>query len=213
MFDFSATEFLVIAMVALIVIGPRELPGLLRQFGQMVGKLRRMAGDFQEQFSQALADDEVQSLKKDMAEIADQTKLDVDFNPIEDAEREIRNAVGDTDDPEIDDDGFSAVPDDPGFEPEAGNEKEAGKTTSKTATKTAPASGAKTSSSDATTAANENPGKDPAGKDNAIVREPSEPRTAAPAKRLPVTTGTTKPAGSVAAEKRNSDGKPTAVES
>ncbi len=93
MFDFSATEFLVIALVALIVIGPRELPGLLRQFGQMVGKVRRMASEFQEQLNNAVEHSEVQEIKKDLKDVADKARIEVDYDPAVDAEREIREAV------------------------------------------------------------------------------------------------------------------------
>ena len=50
MFDISWGELLVIGMVALIVIGPKELPGVLRTIGQWMGKIRRMASEFQGQF-------------------------------------------------------------------------------------------------------------------------------------------------------------------
>ena len=54
MFDLGGGELLVIGIIALIVIGPKELPGLLRTIGQALGKLRRMAADFQGQFSDAM---------------------------------------------------------------------------------------------------------------------------------------------------------------
>lgn len=54
MFDLGGGELLVIGIIALIVIGPKELPGLLRTIGQALGKIRRMATDFQGQFSDAM---------------------------------------------------------------------------------------------------------------------------------------------------------------
>ncbi|WP_137392064.1 Sec-independent protein translocase protein TatB [Rhodoligotrophos defluvii] len=53
MFDISATELLIIAAVALVVIGPKDLPDMLRGLGRFVRKLRMMAGDFQRQLDQA----------------------------------------------------------------------------------------------------------------------------------------------------------------
>ena len=47
MFDISWTEFLLIGVVALIVIGPKELPGVMRTLGQYTRKMRSMAADFQ----------------------------------------------------------------------------------------------------------------------------------------------------------------------
>ena len=47
MFDIAWGEFVVIAVVALIVIGPKELPAVLRAIGQWTAKIRRMAAEFQ----------------------------------------------------------------------------------------------------------------------------------------------------------------------
>ena len=47
MFDFSMGEIVVIGAVALIVIGPKELPGVLRAVGHWTTKVRRMASEFQ----------------------------------------------------------------------------------------------------------------------------------------------------------------------
>src|SRR5690606_11071494 len=49
---------MVIAVVAIVVVGPNDLPRLLRTVGNMVGKLRRMSGDFQRQFNAALKEAE-----------------------------------------------------------------------------------------------------------------------------------------------------------
>ena len=54
MFDISWGELLIIGMVALVVIGPKELPGVLRTVGQWMAKVRRMAAEFQDQFREAM---------------------------------------------------------------------------------------------------------------------------------------------------------------
>ena len=54
MFNLGWGEILLIGIVALIAIGPKELPGVLRTVGQMIGKVRRMANEFQVQFQEAL---------------------------------------------------------------------------------------------------------------------------------------------------------------
>jgi sec-independent protein translocase protein TatB len=64
MFDIGWSELLVIAVVALIVIGPKELPGLLRNVGHWMGKVRRMAAEFQSQFQEAMREAEMADLKK-----------------------------------------------------------------------------------------------------------------------------------------------------
>jgi sec-independent protein translocase protein TatB len=95
MFDFDAGKLLVIGVVALIVIGPKELPRVLRQVGQAVGKLRRMAGEFQSQFMDAMKEAELEDLRKEAAKLADATKLDVGFNPAETLKNQIGGALED----------------------------------------------------------------------------------------------------------------------
>ena len=55
MFDIGWSELVVIAVVALIAIGPKELPGVLRMVGQWMAKARKMAGEFQGQFRKPCA--------------------------------------------------------------------------------------------------------------------------------------------------------------
>ena len=69
MFDFGAGELVVIGVVALVAIGPKELPGLLRTVGQAVGKMRRMAGDFQNQFNDAMREADMADAQKLIADI------------------------------------------------------------------------------------------------------------------------------------------------
>ena len=64
MFDIGWSELLVIGVVALIAIGPKELPGVLRSVGHWMGKIRRMASDFQGQFQEAMREAEMSDLKK-----------------------------------------------------------------------------------------------------------------------------------------------------
>src|SRR5262245_12043826 len=66
MFDIGWSEIVVIGVVALIVIGPKELPGVLRAIGQWTTKIRRMAGEFQSQFQEAMREAEMADLKKEV---------------------------------------------------------------------------------------------------------------------------------------------------
>src|SRR5579863_1795908 len=68
MFNIGWSEYLVIAVIALVAIGPKELPGVLRMVGQWVGKARRMAREFQDQFHEALREAEMADLKKQFDE-------------------------------------------------------------------------------------------------------------------------------------------------
>lgn len=68
MFD-SWGELLIIAVVALVVVGPKELPQLLRTLGQWVGKARRMAGDFQSQVNEAIREAELDDVRKSVDDL------------------------------------------------------------------------------------------------------------------------------------------------
>ena len=95
MFDIGWSELLLIGIVALIAIGPKELPGALRTLGQWMGKVRRMAAEFQGQFQEAMREAEIDQLKKDMDDMAAKAKDYTQFDPIEDVRRDIEKSVGD----------------------------------------------------------------------------------------------------------------------
>lgn len=59
-------EYLLIAAVALIVIGPERLPGVLRKLGQMLGKARRMADEFRSSFDEMARQTELDELRKEV---------------------------------------------------------------------------------------------------------------------------------------------------
>jgi sec-independent protein translocase protein TatB len=81
MFDIDGGKLLIIGIVALVVIGPKELPGVLRQVGQAVAKLRRMAAEFQGQFMDAMRESELDQLRKDVTKMA---TVDMDgINPLD----------------------------------------------------------------------------------------------------------------------------------
>lgn len=71
MFDIGWSELLVIAVVAIVVVGPKDLPPLLRTFGRYAGKARRMAADFQYQFEQAIKESELDEVRKAMESVRD----------------------------------------------------------------------------------------------------------------------------------------------
>jgi sec-independent protein translocase protein TatB len=81
MFDISWTEFLLIGVVALIFIGPKELPAVLRTLGQWTRRIRSMAADFQNQFQEAMREAEMADLKKQVDDIAHDIKS---YDPLKD---------------------------------------------------------------------------------------------------------------------------------
>jgi sec-independent protein translocase protein TatB len=94
MLDIGWTELMLIAVVAIVVIGPRELPDALRTLGRMLNKVRRMAGEFQGQFNQALREANLEDVKKDFDEIRQSASvLKGGLNPVGLAAREIAGAA------------------------------------------------------------------------------------------------------------------------
>ncbi|MEO1563960.1 MAG: Sec-independent protein translocase protein TatB [Pseudomonadota bacterium] len=68
MFDIGWSELLIIGLVALIVVGPKDLPIMFRRIGQWVGRMRNMARDFQRAMDQAADEAGVTELKKGFKE-------------------------------------------------------------------------------------------------------------------------------------------------
>jgi sec-independent protein translocase protein TatB len=94
MFDIGWSELLLIGIVALIAIGPKELPGALRTLGQWMGKVRRMASEFQNQFHEAMREAELADLKKEVDEMASKAQSYAHFDPIDDIRRDLEKAAG-----------------------------------------------------------------------------------------------------------------------
>jgi len=97
MFDIGWGQLVVIGIVVLIAIGPKELPSVLRTVGQWMGKVRRMASDFQGQFQEAMREAEVADLKKQFDEATSAaTNLTAGIgDPLESARKEMETALGD----------------------------------------------------------------------------------------------------------------------
>jgi sec-independent protein translocase protein TatB len=96
MFDSGWGELVVIGVIALIVIGPKELPAVLRTVGRTMNKVRRMAGEFQGQFQEALREAELHDLKKQADDIASTVSGSVgdlsSINPMAETQKEIENS-------------------------------------------------------------------------------------------------------------------------
>jgi sec-independent protein translocase protein TatB len=120
MFDIGWSEFVVIAVVALIAIGPKELPGVMRMIGQWMGKARKMAAEFQGQFQEAMREAEMADLKKSFDEVKEaasgftsgnlMTSLEKDVSKALDIEGIDKPAAAATDTPAIDPPGTPETP-------------------------------------------------------------------------------------------------------
>ena len=93
MFEIAWSELLLVLIVAIVVVGPKELPGMLRAFGRMMGKLRRQADDFRRQFDDSMRDVGGEDLQKELNELRRNNPLNDIRNTIEDAAREATKPV------------------------------------------------------------------------------------------------------------------------
>ena len=95
MFDLGWGKIIIIAVIALVVIGPKELPAVLRTVGQWMGKIRRMAAEFQGQFQEAMREAEMADLKKHVDTITEATRDIGSFDPLATARKDIESAFED----------------------------------------------------------------------------------------------------------------------
>ncbi|HEX2256689.1 MAG TPA: Sec-independent protein translocase protein TatB [Afifellaceae bacterium] len=104
MLDIGWTELVVIAVVAILVVGPKDLPRMLRSFGKTLGQLRRSANDFKRQFDDALREAEREADFEDTRkQVQSVTRIDPlgdlkkhvgkDLDPAKEARKETRAAV------------------------------------------------------------------------------------------------------------------------
>ena len=78
MLDIGWMELMVVGIVALLVVGPKELPTLLRTIGRYIGMAKRQADQFRAQFDEAIRDSEFEDLKKEMDDLRSGRFADTD---------------------------------------------------------------------------------------------------------------------------------------
>jgi sec-independent protein translocase protein TatB len=96
MFEVGWSELLVIGIVLIVVVGPKDLPRMLRTFGKATSQMRRMAGDFRRQFDEALREaelDEVRDTVRDINRIDPRSHVRDALNPIRAVGDEIRSSL------------------------------------------------------------------------------------------------------------------------
>lgn len=94
MLDVGWPELLVIAIVLIVVVGPKDLPPMLRAFGKMTGRLRTMAGEFRQQFDEALKEADLDDVRKtisDAQRLNPVNSLKDAMNPLRQMGADIRN--------------------------------------------------------------------------------------------------------------------------
>jgi len=97
MFGLGWGEVVVIGIVALIAIGPKELPSVLRTLGQWMGKVRRMANEFQGQFHEALREAEFADLKKHADDITSSVNEFSKLDPLGDVQKDVEREFANVD--------------------------------------------------------------------------------------------------------------------
>lgn len=91
MFDFGFWELMIIALVALLVVGPERLPKLAREIGRWVGKIKRFVSSVRSDIEQELRTDELQAMLQDQEKEINRLKT-----MMEDTEQDLRREVGKT---------------------------------------------------------------------------------------------------------------------
>lgn len=94
MLDIGWTELVVIAIVLIVVVGPKDLPPMLRAFGRMTAKMRGMASEFRQQFDEALREadlDEVRKTISDAQSLNPANALRDAMNPLRQIGNEIKS--------------------------------------------------------------------------------------------------------------------------
>ncbi len=78
MFDITSSKLLILAIIALLVVGPKDLPLLLRTVGKYLGIIRRHANEFRAQLDEAIREAELHELKKEFESVGNQMKATMD---------------------------------------------------------------------------------------------------------------------------------------
>jgi sec-independent protein translocase protein TatB len=93
MFEFDAGKLIIIGIVALIVIGPKELPRVMRHAGEALAKMRRMGAEFRSQLLEAMREAEFDDIKSGVENIAARSKPDFGVDPLAQIKAEITQAL------------------------------------------------------------------------------------------------------------------------
>ena len=95
MFDIGWGELLLVGIIALIVIGPKELPTVMRTVGHWMGRVKRMASEFQGQFQEALREAELDDLKKQADDLT--SSVGDIANPLSEVQKDVERALDTSD--------------------------------------------------------------------------------------------------------------------
>lgn len=154
MFDIGFWEFVIVAIVAILVVGPKELPALLRTLGRMLGKLRKTADEFRKHFDDAVREAGAEDLQREVRALQRNNPLTQIRDSIEEASRDPLKSGERKPAPAIDDEGY--VDDDDLGPPPPLPPKGASETSATTPGRTVSAGNAETGAAPQTAAASSN---------------------------------------------------------
>lgn len=99
MFDIGWSELLIIAIVMIVVVGPKDLPKMLRAFGKATSRMRATANEFKQQFDEALKEaelDDVKNIIDETRKLDPRSKITQVFDPIRSAGEDLRAGLQST---------------------------------------------------------------------------------------------------------------------
>jgi sec-independent protein translocase protein TatB len=88
MFDLTSSKLLILGIIALLVVGPKDLPILLRTIGKYVGMIRKQANEFRAQFDEAMRESELDQIRKDVENVGREAEA-----TMRDAEQSVQKEV------------------------------------------------------------------------------------------------------------------------
>jgi sec-independent protein translocase protein TatB len=125
MLEVGWSELLVIAIILIVVVGPKDLPGMMRTFGRMMGRVRTMANEFRGQFDEAMREADLDDVRKGMSDVNKYNPASTirdAINPIrqlgQDIKSDLQKAAGPVSKPVDEGTPVSELASDPGIAPE-----------------------------------------------------------------------------------------------
>jgi len=96
MFGIDGPEFIVILIVLIVVVGPKDLPKMLKAIGKATARMRTTANEFRRQFDEAMHEAELDDLQKTLTDVKDldpRKKLTEIFDPIRDVAKDVKASI------------------------------------------------------------------------------------------------------------------------
>lgn len=91
--QFGFFELVVVAVIALVVVGPRDLPKLMRMVGKAAAQARRMAGEFRSAFDQMARESEMEEMRKEIEALKKDNAFTEARRTVEDAVKPVENLM------------------------------------------------------------------------------------------------------------------------